>query len=480
MPVTGTAYVSEEELLAKKTAASKLSILRHVCLMIIESLVIGSIVAFFFWLLLYIPQSDDPNDYGHPVFLNLYGFTVHTSLVFIFSMLALPNLYYHSMYKMDLDLTIKIAVRSQIPLALILILFVWILSLIKSGIYYYYYWLSFVFVVGIGFNFWAIGYHVRRQMLYKSRLPIEAVGFWRNMLFPISTAVVMVVVYGIGVSRIYFQSNMVLRFVIRIVIHPIIFESLMTIQRRMVFQYRLTHATNLSTLLLPTQFVGAFFGRLWVFSVMDVSTPVDSWSSIQNPLLMSLGIAIEEFVCRITLYNRQNIWYFIKRKKQSTNVYLYEEEARKSSHEYERDMIIKTAFMNTEQTVEFTTIYLQPLLLLIFWRSRETFDLGWQNIYVSPDTNRLVILTVIQFALEFIVNNIVTNHEEKQERRVVELWKPQRRRKSIGIFLFTFFTLTYLILFMRTSLPVVFYCSSWNVCKCHPVYLMFHNYCSTR
>lgn len=174
--------------------------------------------------------------------------------------------------------------------------------------------------------------------------------------------------------------------------------------------------------------------------------------------------------------------------------------------------------MNTEQLIEYTTIIMTPLLLLIFWRDRNIINLGWSNMFSQPNTVFLVIITLMQLALEMIINYWVSYAEERQDRRVsemssnnqriflvicwnflikfskfsiknisrdlisekvVEWWKPQRRKKSIAIYLFYFFIFSYAFIYFRHALPTIFYCSRWNVCTCTPIFLMFSAYCNS-
>lgn len=84
-----------------------------------------------------MPADDDPDNYGGPIFLQLYGFTAHTTFVWALIVLVWPNVAYHNMYIISFDQSLKILVRTQLPISMVMVRFYFI-SLLEVFLAYFY------------------------------------------------------------------------------------------------------------------------------------------------------------------------------------------------------------------------------------------------------------------------------------------------------------------------------------------------------
>jgi hypothetical protein len=225
------------------------STLRHIVFLLLESLIAGSLCCFVLFILNFIP-TDDTNVKNN-IFLNVNGFATFSALVWLCIAAGWPFTLLQGLFHLDRDTTLKMVMKSVIPGMIAVLILVFGITVIDNGKTFNFYYIGLLSIVIGGIVFAFSGKIIKSSLRQKSRMPLDVNGFYRCLLFPSMSAMVLASVYGLIGNYIFRESSLSMKFVLRLVVHPLILEGLLTFLRWLVFKVQFANAAHLSLLLVP-------------------------------------------------------------------------------------------------------------------------------------------------------------------------------------------------------------------------------------
>jgi hypothetical protein len=397
---------------------------------------------------------------------------------------TVPLTTFWNVFYLTKEVKTKLLVVVAIPSFAFTTIFVGGTAVVDQGFYLFFYYLAPWSYVLAGIPTVLFGSAIVKKWL-KEHMQMEAsrlMNFSPTFLLPSLVTFIFLVVYGLVLSRVFFDAPTWMKVILRVVIHPILVELAGWLLRAVTFRIRFAYGDNIGLLLVPFQFVAAFYGRLWIFASADNTQGADTlFGENSTSLVLTVVVSIVNIALRIGRFKLKNIVNLCKKNQvdvefqgrmdPTAQISMDEKRARAAlggSPEQLRN--INKA---SEMVIEYIAIMVPPVIILVYWKVNLVISLLYygtinEHGFVSPPSAEyLMVLTMIQVVLEVGSNIVYLAVDEKVFLSgFVKSQRPEQRRKTIVGALLLYVQVVFVIVVTFTSAPVFAYCSGWDSCLC--------------